>query len=121
MKWLITIMVVATIVFLVIVAINLEHKILVIWAVVATMSVGLAFIAGLVVGGLEARGKVSGIDVAADNFTRSWERIADATSKAERNRPQPTVQVYNAAPHDVLPPISHRQLPANDEDVVHLK
>jgi len=120
MKWLITIMVIATIGFLIIVAINLEHQILVIWAVVATICVGLAFIAGVVVGGLEARGKISGIDVAADNFTRSWERIAEATSKAERNRPQPTVQVYNAAANDVLPPISHRQLPGPEEDVIDL-
>ena len=98
-------------------AMNMEEKTVRAWAVVATLAVLLAFVSGVVVGNLEARGKISGIEMAMKILGRTYEHASKTQADIERQRkqpPAPTINVMNA-PNGLLPPISHRQIAETDE------
>lgn len=98
-------------------AANMEEGTVRGWAIVATLAVPVAFVGGVVVGTLEARGKISGIDLAMDKLGRTYEHASktQADIEAKRKPPETTVQIMNGMPDGrLLPPISHRQI-AEDE------
>jgi hypothetical protein len=88
------------------------------WAIVATLLILPAFVCGAIVGNLEARGKISGIDLAMDKLGRTYEHASKTQADIEAKRkppPAPTVQIMNGMPdRRLLPPISHRR-PEVDE------
>ena len=102
---------------LIIAAANMEEAMVRTWAVVATLAVLLAFVSGVVVGNLEARGKISGINLAMTTLGRTYEHASKTQADIEVRRkqpPAPTINVMNA-PNGLLPPISHRQIAETDE------
>lgn len=102
---------------LIVAAVKLEPGEVRAWAVVATLACPLVFIGGVIVGNLEARGKISGIDLAMDKMGRTYEHASKTQADIEAKRkqpPAPTINVMNA-PNGLLPPISHRQIAEGDE------
>lgn len=103
-------------------AANMEEGTVRAWAIVATLAIVPAFIGGMIVGNLEARGKISGIDLAMEKLGRTYEHASktQADIEAKRRPPETTVQIMNGMPDGrLLPPISHRQI-ANDDEVIDL-
>lgn len=97
-------------------AANMEPGTVRAWAIVATLAVPLAFIGGVIVGTLEARGKISGIDLAMDKLGRTYEHASKTQADIELKRkpaPPPTINVMNA-PNGLLPPISHRLIESDE-------
>jgi hypothetical protein len=101
---------------------GLSTDVLTAWAIVVTLLIPLAFIGGAIVGNLEARGKISGIDLAMDKLGRTYEHASRTQADIEARRkppPAPTVQIMNGMPDGrLLPPISHRQI--TDDEVIDL-
>jgi hypothetical protein len=108
-----------TIAFLYVASVKMEVETLRAWAILATVIILPSFIGGLIIGNLEARGKIKGIDIAMDKIGSTYDHATRTVANLERKRPQPqppTVQIYNAT-NDGLPPISHRRLTDSDEIV----
>lgn len=100
---------------------GVSRDVLTIWAIAATLLILIAFIAGAIIGNLEARGKISGIDLAMDKLGRTYEHASktQADIEAKRKPPATTVQIMNGMPDGrLLPPISHRQI--TDDEVIDL-
>ena len=112
---------VAGIVLLCVIAFELDETWLRWWAIAATILLVPMFLLGALAGGLEAKGKVSGIDVSLSALSHVYKEATREASRIERQRPPPTVQVYNAA-HDSLPPISRARLTdgSGSEEVIDL-
>jgi hypothetical protein len=103
-----------TVALLYIAAVKMEVEALRAWAILATVLILPSFVGGLIIGNLEARGKISGIDIAMDKIGSTYDHATKTVANLERKRIPPTVQVYNAT-GDGLPPISHRRLVEGDE------
>jgi len=122
MKAIIILIVLAIIVALLyIAAANMEPGTVMGWAIIATLCVPVAFVGGVIVGNLEARGKISGIDLAMDKLGRAYEHASktQADIEAKRKPPETKVQIMNSVPDGrLLPPISHRQI--EEDEVIDL-
>ena len=111
------VMLLGLVALLIIAVVNMEPSTVQAWAIVATVLIFIAFFGGMVVGNLEARGKISGIDLAMKTLGRTYEHASKTQADIEVRRkppPAPTINVMNA-PNGLLPLISHRQIAETDE------
>ena len=111
------VMLLGLVALLIIAVVNMEPSTVQAWAIVATVLILIAFFGGMVVGNLEARGKISGIEMAMKILGRTYEHASKTQADIERQRkqpPAPTINVMNA-PNGLLPPISHKQIAETDE------
>jgi len=60
-------------------AANMEPGTVRAWAIVTTLLIVPAFVGGVIVGTLEARGKISGIDLAMKTLGRTYEHASKPT------------------------------------------
>lgn len=94
---------------------NTSHGVAVAWALLATIAVPLAGIAGYKLGGTEARGVLAGIGLGTGPVVQTAEKIATVKASAARamKTPEPWV-VELPRMVDVTP----KQLPSDNDQVV---